>query len=53
MSWAVDHASIPMRDFLFKNRSRLSALIDDIWKWENVKDQRSFWGPDLVQSCGI
>ena len=30
MAWAVDHASAPMRDFLFKHRSRLSALIDDI-----------------------
>ena len=38
MAWAVDHASAPMRDFLFKHRSRLSALIDDIWKWENVKE---------------
>ena len=37
MAWAVDHASVPMRDFLFKHRSRLNALIDDIWKWENVK----------------
>ena len=38
MAWAVEHASIPMRDFLFKHRSRLNALVDDIWKWENVKE---------------
>ena len=26
-----------MQHFLFKNRSRLSGLIDDIWKWECVE----------------
>jgi hypothetical protein len=38
MDWAVDYGSTPMRDFLFKHRARLGSLIDDIWKWENVKD---------------
>ena len=28
MALAVDHASIPMRDFLFKSRGKLNALID-------------------------
>ena len=43
MAWAVDHASIPMRDFLFKSRGQLNALIDDVWKWENVR-------PNLVRA---
>ena len=31
-AWAKQYASIPMRDFLFKIRARLPALIDDIWE---------------------
>lgn len=38
MAWAVDCASKPMVDFLFKHRARLNGLIDDIWKWQNVKE---------------
>ena len=38
MAWAVDHASTPMRDWLFKNSDRLNQLIDKIWKWEHVKE---------------
>eukprot|EP00973_Karenia_brevis_P062238 8657550-Karenia_brevis.AAC.1 len=33
-AWAKKHASLPMRDFLFKHRAKLSALINDIWSWE-------------------
>ena len=36
MHWSLDHATIPMRDFLFKHQS-LSSLIDKIWLWEDVK----------------
>ena len=37
LAWALDSATIPMRDFLFKNRARLNMLIDDCWRLENVK----------------
>lgn len=36
-AWAKHSASHPMRAFLFKNRSRLGALIDDIWCWHSVE----------------
>ena len=35
-AWAKTSASHAMREFLFKHRSRLSALIDDIWRWERL-----------------
>lgn len=34
---AKQHCTTAMQCFLFKNRSRLSGLIDDIWQWECVE----------------
>ena len=36
-AWAKQSASTPMCEFLFKHRSKLAALIDDIWEWELVE----------------
>lgn len=36
--WAKIHASLPMRQFLFKNRSKLDQLIADIWEWEEAEN---------------
>ena len=36
-AWAKDHATEAMQKFLFKNRSRIPGLIEDIWEWELVE----------------
>ena len=38
IDYAKKHASTAMQAFLFKNRQRLSALIDDVWQWEVVEE---------------
>ena len=37
MAWAKTHGTAGMQMFLFKNRARLPALIEDIWQWEHVE----------------
>ena len=37
IAWAKQHGTERMQKFLFKNRARLPALIEDIWKWEEVE----------------
>ena len=37
IAWAKQHATENMQKFLFKNRARLPALIEDIWEWELVE----------------
>ena len=32
------HCSTAMQAFVWKHRARLSSLIDDVWRWENVAD---------------
>ena len=36
-TWAKAHGSDTMRHWLFKNRTKLNNLIDDIWKWEHLE----------------
>ena len=36
-AWVKKHGSEGMQKFLFKNRARLSTLIEDIWEWELVE----------------
>ena len=36
--YAKLHCSITMCHYLFKNRAKLNALIDDIWRWEKIDD---------------
>ena len=37
IAWAKQHGTESMQKFLFKNRARLPALIEDIWQWEEVE----------------
>ena len=37
MAYAKTCCSSAVFSYLFKNRARLSNLIDDIWAWENVE----------------
>ena len=36
MQYAKQHCSPATCAFVFKNRARLPALIDDIWRWESI-----------------
>ena len=36
--FAMQHCSLRVQQWLFKNRVRLPALIDDIWQWENMEE---------------
>ena len=38
ISYVKAHASAAMQAYVWKNRARLSALIDDVWQWETVED---------------
>ena len=56
--YAKQHCSVAMFTFLFKNRSKLNHLIDDIWRWENVDDvlavaQRTRMESDQAALAGI
>lgn len=42
MAWAKQHGTGKMRTYLFKNRSRLAGLIEDIWQWELVEQDLPF-----------
>lgn len=44
MAYAKSHASKAMVTFLFKNRSRLTTLINDIWEWECVEENLAVAG---------
>ena len=37
MEYAKKHCTLPMQQFLFKNRAHLPSLIDDVWRWEQVE----------------
>ena len=37
MAWVKTKGTKEMQEFLFKIRGKLSALIDDIWRWEHVE----------------
>ena len=37
IAFAKNSCSREVHNFLFKHRQRLSSLIDDIWRWENVE----------------
>jgi hypothetical protein len=39
LAHAKKHCSIEVRNFVFKIRARLSALISDIWAWETVEER--------------
>ena len=36
MKYVKEHCSAATCAFVFKNRARLPALIDDIWRWESI-----------------
>ena len=36
MQYVKEHCSAATCAFVFKNRARLPALIDDIWRWESI-----------------
>ena len=36
-AWVKTRGTAEMQQFLFKNRSRLSQLVDDIWEWETIE----------------
>ena len=38
IAYVKAHASGAMQAYVWKNRGRLSALIDDVWQWETVED---------------
>ena len=38
-AYAKAHCGIDMVSLLFKLRARLSALIDDVWQWEEIGDK--------------
>ena len=38
IQWVQQHASPALATFTFKIRSKLAALIDDVWSWETVGD---------------
>ena len=42
IAWATSHGTQSMQKFLFKNRARLSTLIEDIWQWELVEQSLPF-----------
>ncbi len=42
MAWAKQRATEAMQRYLFKNRARLDALIEDIWEWEEVEKNLPF-----------
>ena len=50
MAHAKKHCTTAMQNFLFKHRSRLSGLIDDIWKWECVETDLAFAKMTRVES---
>ena len=37
MAHVKAHCSAAIQEFVFRNRSRLAALIDDVWQWEEVE----------------
>lgn len=38
IKWLKQYASPALFQFAFKNRQKLSSLIDDVWSWETVDD---------------
>ena len=38
VQWLKAHGSPALVTFAFKNRQKLSAIIDDVWSWETVDD---------------
>ena len=43
------HASPALFQFAFRNRSKLSSLIDDVWSWETVSNDLAMLGKSLWQ----
>ena len=38
LQYVKAHCSAAVCEYTFRNRARLSALIDDIWRWESIDD---------------
>ena len=51
-AWAKQHGTARMQKFLFKIRSRLPALIDDIWEWEQVEQSLPFAQMSRMDALG-
>jgi len=52
MAYAKAYSSPAMVAFLFKNRSRLPGLINDIWAWETVEDDLAVCGRNRSEAFG-
>jgi hypothetical protein len=51
-AWVKQHGTARMQKFLFKIRSRLPALIDDIWEWEQVEQSLPFAQMSRMDALG-
>ena len=49
IQYAKGHCSANIVAFLFKNRHRLSSLIDDVWAWETVDDMLALAGRSRME----
>ena len=41
-AYAKNHCSKVVYEYCFKNRGRLPALIDDVWRWESIDSSLAF-----------